>query len=1091
MLPRPKNTGIGAISENEKPVDWKPNRILTSKYTFTNFLLFNFLHQVSKPSTFLFFVTLILLSIPSISPFEPYTYLIAFAIVVGISMIKDGMEDYRRHLDDNLANQTKIEILNCAELEDGTCKFLINEKNCMEIQPGDFIIVRRNQEILADIVMLRSKIYHKDKLRCSNHCFVQTSSLDGESNLKKKNAVETPVGFNCCESNEADSESQSLIDFSSPCFEHFFKKIHSFDLKDTDDSFDNFECDLNIDGKLVIANEKNVILRGSKLKNTEICLGLVVGVGMNTKLMKSLDKTKRSKTIFDGRMNFILGIVLILYAIMMILTMIFGVVFLASNRNSEYLNINSVGSSFLTVFFSNYVLYIYLIPMSLYVMLEIARFVHSIFIYKDTSMSTDGIFSKCQNSNVVEDLGAIDYILSDKTGTITKNLMTLKHLHVGNSRTLCNPNEFFDSLKEYILSNSSDSIETTLKNILESDLPQKTDFLMLLNMLICNSVEILNHNPEGVSQEELCFLESTSKSEFSLSERAENYVKISILGCKIKLDILGTREFISKRQRMDVVIKIFGKAYLLVKGSDQKLLDKEKDHDKLKIINLSHDYRSLVMKYKELTKQEEIDFIDAITVNISAHHKNDAELSATRNSIVEKKQDEEAKYNELESSSMYLGAVFIDDELQDEVQNTMRDLKEAGIKIWMVTGDKKETAEACARNSCLIESDDFLSLSGHEALKVIEESISIEANIRKPFFSFIQSDTPFLNPSFTNRNSQNTNDEHHNSINNAHAHEVINISAPRNVFAKQSLVIYRATPSQKGKIAVMLAESGRHTLAIGDGNNDIGMLKGSDVGVGIMGKEGTQAAMAGDFAIPQFKALKNLLFVHGRFCLQRYSKTALNSYYKNIIFIFVQFIYNLFSGASGRPLYSAIIFNYYNLFFTSLIPFSISLFDKDMEPASALQQPRAYSHARLYFNNIFVFSNVFFAILEASIIFFVVKFFAFNEIANTNGIVSGYSAVSLLFSIIIVFSVLLRQIRTVSFRVVFTDLAVSITIVFNALAIIWVQELYTKTKYVMFFLLSSPYFYLITFSLLTIVYMIDTLFENVNIHLFEKLKGKN
>lgn len=1076
LIPKPTNTGI----DQQKLVASQPNKIVTSKYTMPNFLLLNFLHQVSKPATFLFFVTLILMSIPAISPFEPFSYLIAFSIVVGVSMIKDGMEDYQRHVDDKKANETKIEILNCAELEDGKTQFLFSEKDCMDLQPGDFIIIRRNQEVFADVVMLRSKIFHKEELRCCNHCFVQTSSLDGESNLKKKNAVEIPEGFRCCENLPGVSE--TLDDSSSPCFEHFFKKIKSFDLKDTGDSFEDFECDLNIDDRLVITNEKNVILRGSKLKNTELCLGLVVGVGMDTKVMKSLNKNKRTKTIFDTKMNFIFGNVLILYFFMMIMTMIFGMVFVGSNSNS-YLNIGGLGSSFFIVLLSNYILYIYLIPLSLYVMLEIARFVHALFISSDKDMSSEGISSKCHNSNVIEDLGTIDYILSDKTGTITKNSMTLKYVHVGNSPDLEEPNSFFDSLQHTI---DRSNVEHCISNILSNgDSKEKNDILMLLNMLICNSVEILNHNPEGVSQEELCFLEAASKSGFNLAERAEHYVIISILGTKIKLDILGTREFISKRQRMDVVVKIFGKTYLLVKGSDQKLLDRNTDKEKLKTINQSNEYRCLVMKYKELTEKEEREFIDATTVNIKSEGNN---APSTRNSIYEKRQNEEGKFNELELTSHYSGSVFIDDELQEDVQNTMRDLKDAGIKIWMVTGDKKETAEACARNSCLIEFDDFLSLSGHEALKMIEESVKMEGAMRKPFFNFLQGGRPLANVPFAN--SQNT-EVYSNTTSPLSITESIVPIESRNVFNKKALVIYRATPSQKGRIAAILSEAGKHTLSIGDGTNDVGMLKGSDVGVGVMGKEGTQAAMAGDFAIPQFKMLKNLLFVHGRYTLQRYSLTALNSYYKNIVFIFAQFIYNLYSGASGRPLYSSLIFNYYNLFFTSMIPFSISLFDKDVDQAAALRTPQSYAYARLYFNQAFVYLNVLFAIFEATMIFYAIQLFTANEIANGSGIVVGYAGVSMLFSTIIVFSVILRQIRSVSFRVVFTDVAIALSIILNAIAIIWIEELYTKSKYVIFYLLASPYFYFIVFSLISIIYLADTMFENLKIHIFEKLKGKH
>lgn len=1063
LIPKPTNLGIGSKDSAENTLNWLPNKITTSKYTLLSFIPLNFFHQIRKGSTFFFFITLILLSIPRISPFEPYTYLFAFFIVVGVSMIKDAMEDYKRHCDDELVNNAKIEILSCVELGGGDTKFLLNEKKCMEIHPGDFVIMRRNQEIYADIILLRSKTYHKDKLQCANHCFVQTSSLDGESNLKKKNAIETPKHYSCCR--QTEEVTANLNDIGSPCYEHFFNKIHSFNLKDTGDSFDDFECDLNIDGKLAIANEKNVILRGSTLKNTETCLGLVVGVGMNTKLIKSLDKSKRTKTLFDSRMNFVLGISLAVYFFMMITTIAFGTIFLNAERESVYLNVNSFGSSLLTIIFSNYILYIYLIPLSLYVMLEIARFIHSAYISRDPALYLDGVSAKCRNSSAIEDLGVIDFILTDKTGTITKNEMTLRQLHMDKSNTLTEPDEFFKSLKNYISDTEKATKIEKLADILNSETPEKTKLLILLNMLICNSVEILNKNPEGVSQEELCFLETTTKSGFSLSERAENYVIINILGEKINIEIVGTREFASKRQRMDVVVKICGKAYLLAKGSDQKLLDKEKDKEKLQIINKSNDFRSLVLKYKELTNKEVKDFLKATVVNIDTFDEDKQDMASDKELIIGRKKKEQEGFNELEIDALYLGTVFIEDEMQEEVEETMKELKQAGIKVWMVTGDKKETAVACARSSCLIENDDFIALSGRNAIKRIEDSIKMETPVARS-----------LNNLYGMRDNTTVVEEP--------------VDNEENVFSKKSLVVYRATPSQKGKIASLLTESGRNTLAIGDGNNDIGMLMGSNVGIGVIGKEGTQAAMAGDFAIPQFKLLKNLLFIHGRYCLQRYTSMALNSYYKNIVFIFAQFIYNLYSGASGRPLYSSLVFNYYNLFLTSMIPFAVALFDKDMDQASAMRQPKTYRNARIHFNNWLVYSNVLFAIIEATIIFFLIKVFLINEIANGTGIITGYSTVSTVFSIVILFGVLLRQIRCISFRVSYTNIAIALSIFINVITIVWVQELYTKSKYAVFHLLNSTYFYFVIFSMFSLVYLADTIFENVNLHLFEKLKEK-
>ncbi|ELA41506.1 HAD ATPase, P-type, family IC [Vittaforma corneae ATCC 50505] len=311
------------------------------------------------------------------------------------------------------------------------------------------------------------------------------------------------------------------------------------------------------------------------------------------------------------------------------------------------------------------------------------------------------------------------------------------------------------------------------------------------------------------------------------------------------------------------------------------------------------------------------------------------------------------------------------------------------------------------------------------------------------------------------------------------------------IFNKPSVVIYRATPSQKGRIAAFLVKSGRSTLSIGDGNNDVAMLKDSHVGVGIMGKEGTQAALSADFAIPQFRNLKNLILIHGRYSFLRYTKIALNSYYKNIVFIVAQFMYNLYSGASASPLYNSFTLNYYNLFFTSMIPFSVVLFDRDVTPSFALNQPSSYRHIRNHFDKIFIVLNIFFAVFEALVVFFGIRLLTLNDITNGSGILGAYASISTIFSIIVIYTVVLRQIRQISYRVFFTDIAIALTIILNIVSIFVIQELYNRSNYTIYYLLSMPYFYFICICLCTLIYSADTVFENVCLYLEDRLKMKN
>ncbi|EQB61807.1 putative phospholipid-transporting atpase ia isoform b [Vairimorpha apis BRL 01] len=229
-------------------------------------------------------------------------------------------------------------------------------------------------------------------------------------------------------------------------------------------------------------------------------------------------------------------------------------------------------------------------------------------------------------------------------------------------------------------------------------------------------------------------------------------------------------------------------------------------------------------------------------------------------SLENKDYEQEELFNDIETNLKYLGTTFIEDELQDEVFETINILKKAYIKIWMITGDKKETAISCAINCGIMTGPE------DEEVKVLEG---------KDFVKNIDTN---------------------------------------NIFNYKSVILFRSTPKQKGEIALKFKNLQKNTLAVGDGNNDVPMLLTANVGVGILGKEGNQAGLSADFAIPEFKSLKHLILKHGRYNFIRFSKVTLNAFYKNTYLITIQYLYNFFTGFSGKPVYNTYFLNYFNVF---------------------------------------------------------------------------------------------------------------------------------------------------------------------------------
>jgi phospholipid-transporting ATPase len=145
------------------------------------------------------------------------------------------------------------------------------------------------------------------------------------------------------------------------------------------------------------------------------------------------------------------------------------------------------------------------------------------------------------------------------------------------------------------------------------------------------------------------------------------------------------------------------------------------------------------------------------------------------------------------------------------------------------------------------------------------------------------------------------------------------------------LIACRMSPKQKADIVRLVIEKNPKaiTLAIGDGANDVNMINAAHIGVGISGVEGQQAVSASDYAIGQFKYLKNLLFVHGRESYRKNSYLVCYTFYKNVLFVMPQFWYGFYSAFSGQVFYEKWIYQVFNITFTAFPPIIFAIFDQE------------------------------------------------------------------------------------------------------------------------------------------------------------------
>lgn len=303
------------------------------------------------------------------------------------------------------------------------------------------------------------------------------------------------------------------------------------------------------------------------------------------------------------------------------------------------------------------------------------------------------------------------------------------------------------------------------------------------------------------------------------------------------------------------------------------------------------------------------------------------------------------------------GATAIEDKLQDGVPEAIEKLRRANIKLWMLTGDKRETAINIGHSCRLIKDYSSTTVLDHK-------TGDVEQRIAAAFVNISRSQV---------------------------AHSVIVIDGAtlglieandtlRKLFIDLAIVVdsvicCRASPSQKAYLVSAIRKKVKNavTLAIGDGANDIAMIQESHVGIGITGKEGLQAARTSDYSIAQFRFLLRLLLVHGRWNYVRTCKYTLGTFWKEMLFYLTQALYQRYAGYTGTSLYESWSLSMFNTLFTSLPVIFMGIFEKDLEATTLLAIPELYTlgHSNGGFNLLIYSFWMFIASGEAMIVFFI------------------------------------------------------------------------------------------------------------------------
>jgi len=939
------NSRLIPFNSTDEEATFSRNKISTAKYNVFTFIPKFLFEQFRRYANIFFLCIGLLQQIPGVSPTGKYVTIGPFCVVLLITAIKEIMEDLKRHNEDKKVNSSECEVL------DSQGDFV--KKQWKEIKVGNIVRVKSEKFFPADLILLSSS-------EPNGICYIETASLDGETNLKIRSSHNITKEL---------TSSKDLCKFEGHIVaEGPNRQLYEFQgnlVKGSD--------------KAVPVGPNQILLRGSRLRNTQWIYGFVVYTGHESKLLMNSTKAPLKRSTLDKETNtqiVFLGCILVALALISA-----GFNELMQSNGNDIISYvgeptGTAGLGFGWQFLTFFILYNNLIPISLQVTLEMVKVVQASFINNDETMhhvdENLGVdtYALARTSNLNEELGQIKYVFSDKTGTLTMNVMEYKKCSIGGT--------IYELDKPEHGSPGPDLIFDLNKGGDTSSVIEE----FLVTLAVCHTV-IPEVDDQGqiyynaASPDEKALVTAGAEYGFVFVARTPESVTIRTPWEEERIyEILNVIEFTSTRKRMSVVVRTpSGEIKLLCKGADNVILERlgtspsqRKDFD-ITILHLEkfakEGLRTLCLGMANIPKVK----YDAWNAAMQE--------ASTAMSNREAKVDAVAEQMEMELT--LIGSSAIEDKLQDQVPETIAKLLEANIHVWMLTGDKQETAINIAK-SCRLHGENMgmiiINVTNHE-----EAKDEIEENLAH-----------FRNNGLVGKTNDVTLILDGKSLNYTILPDIRKDFIDLCTSCK-AVVCCRVSPIQKAEMVEMVREHTKAiSLAIGDGANDVAMIQKADVGVGISGNEGLQAANSADFSIGQFRFLTQLLFVHGAWNYSRISKVILYSFYKNITLYIIELWFAIYNYWSGQVLYERWTIGMYNLFFTSLPPVALGVMDRTCSAATREKYPSLYlaSQSSQMFNHKQFWKWILIALYHSILLFWIPQAAMSTGVVWDNGRTDGY-----------------------------------------------------------------------------------------------------
>jgi phospholipid-translocating ATPase len=1027
-------------ARSDKP--YCSNWIRSSRYSLLSFVPKQLWFQFTKIANIYFLALGLLQLLSSFSTTGKWTTIGPLAAFVAFSMAKEAYDDIRRWQMDRSENRSVASVLRTASVAGGPKRASKKRQprtrhvqkvlspradggddwvSCLwqDIKVGDVVRLRRDDGVPADLVLL-----HATGLDAV--AYVETMALDGETNLKSKQAL--PLLATRCDTVDGLRGCQAVVVSEDPNLD-----LYSFD------------------GRVELGEEvspltlHNVLLRGSVLRNTTEAVGLVINTGEECKIRMNANRHVRAKSPALQR----LVNRLVLFLILVLLAMAFGLTggyFLsdAAQRDAWYLT----AVPFVDMFFGYVIMFDTLIPLSLYVSLEIIK-IFQLFFMSDVEMydpKTDTPMV-ANTGTILENLGQVNYVFSDKTGTLTENVMRFRKMTVAGTAFFHPPGEHeTTAIKPGASELTTGELVAHIKNDPDSPFSQQASHLLRC-MALCHTC--LPETRDGsihyqaASPDERALVEAARDLGHAMVARPANAIVLETTqpgGTVVNesCEVLDVIEFSSARKRMSAIVRLpDGRLCIVSKGADSAIIPRLRQralaNDKAKAVQRRASSRRLQEQSRlssrmsadlvrrqssdasrrlsmwsadrrfsgeqssnnalghfsfegdrTIAEEMEMDSLpqprptslelgrfstdqgavfeqtfqhtdrfasDGLRILMYAYAYLDEDRYAqwrqryheATTSLTNRQERIEAVADEIESDLDLAGVTAIEDKLQDGVPEAIGKLRRAGIKVWMLTGDKRETALTIGHSAqvCTPASEVFVldATTGRLREDLCSAAKALETGSIPHSVLVVDGHTLAVIEDA----------EHDGADETTHADGAAAATVTALFYdlvtAVDSVICCRASPAQKAALVTHVKERvpGSMTLAIGDGSNDIGMIQASHVGVGISGREGLQAARIADYSIAQFRFLLRLLLVHGRWNYGRTAKYILATFWKEMAFYLVQAHFQRWTLYTGTSLYEGNSIAVFNVLFTSLPVIFMGILHQDLKPSTLMAFPELYA----------------------------------------------------------------------------------------------------------------------------------------------------